>query len=128
MMRLLLDTHTFLWFYAGDSQLSATAVAHIADPTNDCFLSIASIWEIGIKTGIGKLTVRGGIAQLEDFMETNALGLLPITFPHIQALQQLPHHHRDPFDRLLIAQALTERLTLLTRDAVFQQYPASLMW
>ena len=127
-MRFLLDTHTFLWFYAGDSQLSVTAATLVSDPANECFLSIASIWEIGIKTAIGKLTVRGGFAQLEEFTQANALKLLPITFSHIQALQQLPLHHRDPFDRLLIAQALTESLTLLTRDAAFQQYPASLMW
>lgn len=127
-MRLLLDTHTFLWFYAGDSQLSTTKAALITDPANECFLSIASIWEIGIKTGIGKLTVRGGIAQLEDFMQANALELLPISFLHIQAIQQLPHYHRDPFDRLLIAQALAEGLTLITRDAAFQYYALPLVW
>lgn len=98
------------------------------DPTNKCLLSIASVWEIGIKTSIGKLALRGDFAEVEDFIAENSIELLPITFEHIQRLQQLPFHHRDPFDRLLIAQAFTESLTLLSRDTIFPQYGVSIRW
>lgn len=127
-MRLLLDTHAFLWFYAGNNQLSNTAEGLINDLGNECFLSIASIWEIGIKTSIGKLELRVDFAGLAEFMATNRIALLPIAFGHIQQLQSLPFHHRDPFDRLLIAQAFTEHLTLISRDEIFQQYAVSLIW
>jgi PIN domain nuclease of toxin-antitoxin system len=127
-MRILLDTHAFLWFYSGDERLSSTGKAFIDDPTNECFLSIASVWEMGIKTSIGKLELRVDFAGLAKFMATNRIELLPISFEHIQQLQHLPFHHRDPFDRLLIAQALTENLTLLSRDTVFPQYGISLSW
>ena len=127
-MRLLLDTHAFLWFYSGDERLSLAGKALIDDPINACFLSIASVWEMGIKTSIGKLELRVDFAGLAEFMAANRMELLPIAFEHIQRLQQLPFHHRDPFDRLLIAQALTEDLTLLSRDAVFPQYEVSIRW
>lgn len=105
-MRILLDMHAFLWFYSGDERLSPTAKAFIADPANECFLSIASVWEVGIKTSIGKLELRVDFAGLAGFMAANGIELLPITFGHIQQLQQLPFHHRDPFDRLLIRRQL----------------------
>jgi len=91
-------------------------------------LSIASVWEVGIKTSIGKLELRVDFAGLAEFIAVNRIELLPISFQHIQKLQHLPFHHRDPFDRLLIVQALTENLTLLSRDAVFPQYDISLNW
>lgn len=127
-MNVLLDTHAFIWFFNGDANLSSTAKRLIEDPDTTCQLSIVSLWEISIKTSIGKLALRGNLAQVAGFMAAGAISLLPISFEHLIQLQQLPLHHRDPFDRLLIAQALTEDLTLLTRDAAFQQYPASLMW
>lgn len=127
-MRLLLDTHTFLWFYNGSERLSFSAESLITDPGNECFVSIASIWEMGIKISIGKLELRVDFAGLATFMETNRIVLLPISFGHIEKLQQLPFYHRDPFDRLLIAQALDEELTLISKDAVFDQYPASIIW
>lgn len=127
-MRILLDTHAFLWFYSGDEKLSNNARTLIADSANACFLSIASVWEVGIKTSIGKLELRVDFEGLASFMAANRMALLPITFGHIQQLQQLPFHHRDPFDRLLIAQALAEGLTLLSRDAVFPQYGVATRW
>jgi PIN domain nuclease of toxin-antitoxin system len=127
-MRLLLDTHAFLWFYSGDDRLSSAGKVLIDDPANECFLSIASVWEMGIKTSIGKLELRVDFAGLTEFMAANRIELLPISFAHIQRLQYLPFHHRDPFDRLLIAQALTEDLTLLSRDAVFPQYEVLVKW
>ncbi|RZJ91777.1 MAG: type II toxin-antitoxin system VapC family toxin [Hymenobacter sp.] len=127
-MRLLLDTHAFLWFYSGDERLSFTGKALIDDPANECFLSIASIWEMGIKTSIGKLELRVDFAGLAEFMAANRIELLPISFEHIQRLQYLPFHHRDPFDRLLIAQAFSEGLTLLSRDTLFPQYGVAIQW
>jgi PIN domain nuclease of toxin-antitoxin system len=127
-MRLLLDTHAFLWFYAGDERLGATSKALIDNPDNECFLSIASVWEMGVKTSIGKLELRVDFAGLASFMAANKIELLPISFGHIQQLQHLPFYHRDQFDRLLIAQAVTENLTLLSRDTIFPQYRISLVW
>lgn len=127
-MRILLDTHTFLWFYSGDERLSPIAKALVVDSANACFLSIASVWEIGIKTSIGKLELRVDFAELARFMAANSIRLLPVTIEHIQQLQQLPFHYRDPFDRLLIAQAITEQLTIVGKDAVFNQYPARVIW
>jgi PIN domain nuclease of toxin-antitoxin system len=127
-MRLLLDTHAFLWFYAGDERLGATSKALIDNPDNECFLSIASVWEMGVKTSIGKLELRVDFAGLASFMAANKIELLPISFGHIQQLQHLPFYHRDPFDHLLIAQAVTENLTLLSRDTIFPQYRISLVW
>jgi PIN domain nuclease of toxin-antitoxin system len=127
-MHLLLDTHAFIWFFNGDDDLGSTARNLIEDPANTCWLSIASLWEISIKTSIGKLTLQGQLAEVEGFMEVGAIRLLPISFEHLLQLQHLPFHHRDPFDRLLIAQAITENLTLLSQDTVFQQYGVSLVW
>ena len=127
-MELLLDTHAFIWFFNGDDNLSATAKNLIENPANTCWLSIASLWEISIKTSIGKLALRGNFSEIEGFMAAGAIRLLPISFEHLLQLQQLPFHHRDPFDRLLIAQALTEDLTVLSRDAIFPQYEVSIRW
>lgn len=111
-MDLLLDTHVFIWFFNGDNNLSNTAKKLIEDPSNNCWLSIASLWEISIKTSIGKLALRGNLAEVAGFMAAGAISLLPISLENLVKLQQLPFHHCDPFDRLLIAQALVERLTL----------------
>lgn len=127
-MNLLLDTHAFIWFFNGDDKLGPTARNLIEDPSNTCWLSIASLWEISIKTSIGKLALRGKLVEVEGFMAAGAIRLLPIYFEHLLRLQHLPFHHRDPFDRLLIAQAFTENLTLLSRDTVFPQYGISLNW
>ena len=127
-MDLLLDTHTLIWFFNADEQLSINARNLVANPTNNCFLSIASIWEMGIKISLNKLELRGNLAQVAQFMAENSIELLPITFGHVQQLTALPFHHRDPFDRIIIAQALIEQLVLVTKDAVFGQYKAATVW
>jgi len=127
-MDLLLDTHTLIWFFNADEQLSINARNLVANPTNNCFLSIASIWEMGIKISLNKLELRGNLAQVAQFMAENSIELLPITFGHVQQLATLPFHHRDPFDRIIIAQALIEQLVLVTKDAVFGQYKAATVW
>jgi len=122
-MRLLLDTHTFLWFVAGDPQLSTTCRNLIEDLGNQRTLSVASVWEMAIKVGLGKLP----LAQpLESFvpaqLQQNAIDLLPIEPRHAFEVPRLPFHHRDPFDRLLIAQSLIEQIPLLSADAAFDAY------
>jgi len=122
-MRLLLDTHTFLWFIAGDPQLSTTCRTLIEDLNNERLLSMASIWEMAIKVGLGKLP----LAQpLETFvpaqMRVNSIALLPIEARHAFEVARLPLHHRDPFDRLLIAQSIVEQTALLSADAAFDAY------
>ena len=123
-MRLLLDTHTFLWFVNNAPPLTGTqALSLLQDNKNELLLSVASVWEMAIKAGIGKLA----LAQpLETFvpaqMRANAIGLLPIEPRHAFHVAQLPLHHRDPFDRLLIAQSIVEGMPLLSADATFDDY------
>jgi PIN domain nuclease of toxin-antitoxin system len=128
-VRLLLDTHSFLWFVLNDSQLSATAQGLIRDPANDVLISPASYWEIAIKVRLGKIDLH---ATYEDFMQQGIVGndfeILPIEPRHTSVLTTLPLHHRDPFDRLLVAQAMVEGLTLVSADAVLDQYPISRLW
>ncbi len=130
-MRLLFDTHAFLWFINDDPQLSVNAKSIIEDAANDAFLSIASVWEIAIKASLGKLQVQFP-ATFEEFitqqLTTNNIILLDISPSHFEPLFTLPFHHRDPFDRLLIAQAITEQLGIISVDGVFDQYPIMRYW
>jgi len=128
-MRLLVDTHSFLWFITGNEELSEGARQRIADLTNDVFVSSASLWEIAVKTSLGRLTLARPFAELiREQLRLNAMEVLPIEVPHLSALITLPWHHRDPFDRLLIAQALAEDLPVISRDTVFSAYPVQVLW
>ncbi len=127
-MRLLLDTHTLLWFYGGDETLPLNLKEFIRDPINDCYVSIASLWEIIIKVSLGKLEIGAPISELFDFLERNQFWIIPIEFEHLLQLQRLAHHHRDPFDRLIIAQALANNLTVATKDPFFSQYGLTTQW
>jgi len=127
-MELLLDTHVLIWFLNGDRQLPINIERIIADPTNRCYLSIASIWEIAIKSSLGKLELQGDLSMLVDFLYSNDIQTLPITFSHILYLQKMPFYHRDPFDRMLIAQSAVEDYTLLSRDAIFPSYGIKVLW
>ncbi len=128
-MRLLLDTHTFLWFTLGDTQLSPTALALINDPGNDKLISPASYWEIAIKVSIRKLALN---QPFEDFLDRgirqNGFKILHIDLRHTARVVTLPFHHKDPFDRLLIAQALTEGIAIVGADTLFDQYGATRLW
>jgi PIN domain nuclease of toxin-antitoxin system len=104
-MNFLLDTHTFLWFVAGNDELSQNARQIIKDPLNNGFVSIASLWEISIKTALGKLTIKGKFETVIDDVIRNGFLLLPIEFQHTVRQYKLPFHHRDPFDRILVSQA-----------------------
>jgi PIN domain nuclease of toxin-antitoxin system len=128
-VRLLLDTHTFIWWDSDPSQLSAAAWAACKEPTNEVLLSVASLWEIQIKHQLGKLDLRQPLPEIVTHQQTaNGLRLLLINPLHVFALNQLPSIHRDPFDRLLIAQANTEDATLVSVDSVFSEYPVKLLW
>lgn len=128
-MRLLLDTHAFLWFVLNDSQLSASARALIADPNNQIEISPASYWEIAIKIGTGRYTLN---EPFQPFMErqiaSNKFLILPIEIRHVALLTSLPFHHRDPFDRLLVAQATAEALPLVSGDQNLDAYGITRFW
>ncbi len=124
-MRLLLDTNAFLWWRSGSPELPARVSDQIRNPDNGIVVSIASLWEIAIKRGLGKLRF------CEDFAEVMAeeqLDLLTITYAHLRALDNLPQHHRDPFDRLLISQSLAERIPIVTADRAFAAYSVEIVW
>ena len=123
-MRALLDTNSFLWFIAGSDRLSVNARNVIADLNNDLFLSLASLWEIAIKVSIGKLELLPSFEELIPAqLEENDIKLLPLDLNHLSELIRLPFHHRDPFDRLIIVQGMTEGLPLINKDASFKMYP-----
>lgn len=127
-MRLLLDTRVFLWAAGAPEELSSAARAAIADSTNDVYVSAAVAWEIAIKAALGKLTVPSDpVTWLPA--RIRALGFQPLSIApeHALAAGALPNHHRDPFDRLLVAQALLEGLHLVTRDPNVQKYPVAML-
>jgi PIN domain nuclease of toxin-antitoxin system len=119
-MTLLLDTHVLLWWLDDPKQLSRAARGAIQDGANPVYISAAVAWEITIKKALGKLDAPD---NLEDVIEANRFLPLPITIPHALAVHSLPPHHRDPFDRMLIAQALHEGFRLVTRDTEIAKYP-----
>lgn len=126
-MGYILDTHTFIWFINGET-LSLKLVSKIKNLETPCYLSIASLWEIAIKTSLGKLSLQSDFTSIKDFLFRNNIEILPVTFDHIQQLIKLPTHHNDPFDRLIISQGITEDLTILTRDQKFSLYDADVYW
>src|SRR5258707_15811398 len=129
-MRLLLDTHTVLWFIGGSREVSTKSKNLIEDTENTVLLSAGSVWEMAIKISLGKLN----LAQqpfanfLSEQLATNAIELLPITIGHAATLTLLPFHHRDPFDRLLIAQAKTEQIPIISRDKMLDVYQVERLW
>ncbi len=125
MSRLLVDTHTLLWWLDDAPELSHAARSAISDPANEPLVSTASLWEIAIKQSLGKLTVP---AELPDEILDAGFDWLPISSEHAWAVSQLPLHHRDPFDRLLIAQALEERIPIVSRDERFTAYGVTIRW
>ena len=128
-MRLLLDTHTFLWFIDGAAALSPYARQLIEDRTNERLLSIASLWEMAIKVSLDRLTLRLSFMDLvAEHVHGNAIELFGIRPPHLDVLTTLPFHHKDPFDRVIIAQGQTENIPIVSRDPAFDDYAIRRLW
>ncbi len=121
-MKLLLDTHTFLWFIAGHKNLSSIAREKIENIESENFISIASLWEISIKTALGKLAIKGKYESVIDDVRNNGFLILPISFEHTVVQNKLPFYHRDPFDRIIISQAIEEKMAVLSKDKNFDAY------
>ena len=128
-MRILLDTHAFLWFCGGDQRLTQKARETIENSSNQSLISIASLWEMTIKISLGKLKITQSIDNFfQDQIENNGFDLMPIEFLHLNILVNLPFNHRDPFDRLLIAQAISEKIPIISSDKAFDTYPVNRLW
>ena len=128
-MNLLLDTHALLWFLGDDPNLSATAKALIQDPANHKLVSVASCWEIAIKVGLKKLDLgEPATTFLPRELATNGFDLLGIELIHATSVESLPPHHKDPFDRLLVAQAMIEKLPVISVDAQLDAYGINRLW
>ncbi|MDR9402258.1 MAG: type II toxin-antitoxin system VapC family toxin [Halothece sp. Uz-M2-17] len=128
-MKLLLDTHCWLWWFAKPERFSPATIEKIADDNNEIWLSVASVWEMGIKTAIGKLSLP---EPIDSYVSTRMMQLgaksLEIQAHHALKITRLPIYHRDPFDRMLIVQAQVEEMTLVSADSVFSQYNVSILW
>lgn len=128
-MNILLDTHTLLWFVAGDSKLSDPAREAIESPDNTALVSIASLWEMGIKISLSRLDIGMSFDEfVRDEVTGNGMVLLGITAAHVARIIKMPFHHRDPFDRLLIAQAEEEGIPIVGCDHAFTAYGSTLIW
>lgn len=128
-MRAILDTHTFLWWITDSDELSRKARQILRDPENELYLSAASGWEIALKMRLGRITISGEPESvIPEQMATNAILGLPIHLSHALRTSRLPRHHRDPFDRILIAQAMVEHMPIITRDEAIKQYEVQTYW
>ncbi len=127
-MRYLLDTHAFLWIAQDDPRLDANVRALFADVGNEIFLSAASVWEMAIKASVGKLTLAAPLTRLVAGGLERGIRLLAVSCDHAYRLEHLAFHHRDPFDRLLVAQASHEGMQLVSRDPKLDAYPATRVW
>ena len=127
-MTLLVDTHAFLWFMGGDSRLTRRARRAIETTKREWCLSAASIWEIAIKSSLGRLTLPGPADEYFAEKVQAGLRVLAIDWSHAAAVERLPFHHHDPFDRMIAAQAQTERLTVVSKDSIFRKYGVDIVW
>ncbi len=128
-MKLLLDTHTFLWVDNAPDKLSPRVRSLCRDPDTQLLFNVASVWEIQIKGALGKLTSRLPLRQLlQEQIDVNGLQLLPVTLEHVLALDRLAQHHKDPLDRLLLAQSLVEGIAIASRDSAFASYGVNVLW
>lgn len=128
-MNLLLDTHAFLWWVTDDPQLSVTVQAIIAEPSNTIHFSVISAWEIIIKNQTGKLTLpENATTYISSRLAVNNFSTLTVQMSHVLKVASLPNYHRDPFDRLLIAQSQIQQIPIATVDALIRQYPVATIW
>src|SRR5438046_280888 len=128
-MRVLLDTHALLWFLVGDKQkLSTSALDNITAKENEVCVSIASLWEIAIKVNIGKLKIHTDFPKLEKLIDVNVFDIVPLKYSHLIEYLNLQLIHRDPFDRILVAQSIQEGFQIITKDPNLSQYPIKTIW
>lgn len=127
-MNFLLDTHAFLWFINGDAKLSEKAKQEIENPGNTNYISIASFWEVAIKLGLKKIELGFPYQEHKEQAVINNFVILPLSFDHTHQLTKLPVHHRDPFDRIIISQAIHEQLTVISKDPNFSLYKIQVRW
>ncbi len=125
-MRFLIDTHALIWYVGGKKKLSRKVISAIEDAKNQVYVSKASLWELAIKISLGKLEISIPFEELEPFLEENSFFILDYNFSHLTALLSLSFHHSDPFDRLIISQAITDDLTIITKDKLFKKYPVTI--
>jgi len=121
-MRYLLDSHTFLWYISGSSKLSSKAQNIIDDIQNELMMSIASLWEISVKYSLGKLKINGSYDSIANDLAENKIEILPIAFIHTKIQASLPFHHKDPFDRIIVSQALSENMDIISKDEILDLY------
>lgn len=127
-MNLLLDTHALIWFLEGDSQLSENAKNQILNADNTCFISQATLWEMAIKMSLNKLEMNSTYHNLPKLLWQNGIEILSIEFEHFQYILSLPFHHKDPFDRIIIAQSVIDAMPIVSCDGNFKYYPAQIIW
>ena len=127
-MKYLLDTHTILWFFDHVEKLPETVLKAIIDPVNRKCVSIVSAWKLAIKISLGKLTFEGGVSEFFNMIDENGFELLPVKAEYVNQVEALPFLHRDPFDRLLVASAMSEKMTLITADVNIQRYDVAWVW
>ncbi|HEY4194057.1 MAG TPA: type II toxin-antitoxin system VapC family toxin [Mucilaginibacter sp.] len=127
-MRILIDTHILIWYLNGDNTLPSNLLAIIENEQNQIIVSTISLWEITIKISSGKLELTKTLAEIEKYLAGKELQLLHIGFDALIKLKDLPYYHRDPFDRLLIAQAISENLTIISADRHFEAYLVEVIW
>lgn len=121
-MNILIDTHIVIWFITNDTKLPKRLKRIIEDPNNKCFVSIATYWELSIKYSLGRLNLNSSIEEFFNIIKASGFDILPITLNHILQLTTLEHHHNDPFDRLIIAQSISENLSVVNVDNYFKAY------
>lgn len=127
-MKILLDTHALIWFCNGDKQLPKKTAKIIEDPTVDCYVSIASLWEIAIKLNLDKLSLNVKFPELKNILKEHNINILELRFEHLEQLTKLKTIHRDPFDRVIIAQSISDKMSVATKDDIFKDYKVNVIW
>ncbi len=127
-MNFIIDTHAVIWFITEDKELPQHVKSIIEDEENTCYVSIASLWEMGIKYALGRLELKPDLKMIFELIDKSGISILSITSAHVLMGTSLEFHHRDPFDRLIIAQAKHEGLKVISKDGVFKNYDINLIW
>lgn len=127
-MNFLIDTHALIWFITDNDKLPVEAKTLIENKNNKCFVSIATFWEIGIKNSIGRLDLNSDLKTIFQIIDETGFETLPITVNHILKNANLDFHHQDPFDRIIIAQSITEKMTIISKDRLFKNYNVPIVW